>query len=101
LTENIAELERNLAETEAPRDTFITALGNIDRQCKVIDGDLKTTTNKLFGDISLNHISHVSGMLTIRGWAPGEGDILSYATRLDFSDRFSEVIVSSISQKDT
>jgi len=93
---NIAELEEKLAEAEVSHDTFTMALKSIKREHSVVNGDLGATTNALPDTISLASISHTGNMLTISGTAPTEADVLSYASKLDNSGRFSETIVASM-----
>ena len=96
LTENVAKLEEQLAAAKASRDTFIAALGSLDKQGNTANGDLRVTTDSLLSPISLNGFSHNNDKLTIRGQSPSEVEILSYAGSLDASGRFSEIIVASI-----
>ena len=96
LTEGIAKLEKMIAEAEASFNTFTAALGNIDRQGDMINGDLEVTVSSLLSTMSLTGISHNSGKLTIHGTSPSEAEVLSYARTLDASGRFSEVTVASI-----
>lgn len=93
---NIAELEKKLAEAGVSRDTFTTALGSLDRQGKEINSNLQVATNTLPSTVSLASISYASSILTISGKSPSETEILSYARRLDASGRFSEIVIASI-----
>ncbi|MFC2002177.1 pilus assembly protein PilM [Chloroflexota bacterium] len=98
LLENIAELEGKLAAVGARGDTFTTALGNLDDEGNVINGDLEETTNSLSGGVSLTGISHTGAKLTVQGSSPSEVEVLSYASSLDTSGRFPEVIIASINR---
>ena len=96
LAENIAELEKKLADAGASRDIFTTASGSLDKQGDTINGDLEETTNSLQSSIGLTNINHSSGKLTISGRSPSETEVLLYARSLSDSDRFSEIIIASI-----
>ena len=96
LTENIAELEKTVAGVEATRDTFNAALESLEKQGNVINGDLATSTYNLFSPVNLSGISHGGSALILRGSAPSEVEILSYARNLDASGRFSEITITSV-----
>jgi len=98
LTENIAELERKIAEAEASRNDFTIVLDNLDKRGSKFNGDLEVMTNTLPIDISLTSISYAGSILTISGESPNETEVLSYARSLDASDRFSEVIITTLNR---
>jgi len=100
LTENIAELEKTLAGAEATRDTFTAALESLEKQGNVINSDLATSTYNLFSPVKLDGISHGGSELILRGNAPSEVEILSYARNLDASGRFSEITITSVRRLD-
>ncbi len=94
-TEEIAELEKAVAELEVTYDAFATVLDSFGSNHAEVNGDLAVVISALPGTLSLTSISHATG-LAISGTAPSEGEVLAYATALRASDRFSQVIVSSI-----
>jgi len=93
---NIAELEKKIAETEASRDKFTLALSSLNKERSVINGDLDVTTKSVPGTINLTAIDYTDNGLTITGSSPSEAEVLSYATSLDASERFSEIIIASM-----
>ena len=95
---NIAELEKKLVETQASRNTFTTALDSLDKQRNGVKGDLEAVTNNLPSAISMTNISHAGSRLTLKGRAPSEKDVLSYAKNLDASGRFPEIIIASMTR---
>jgi len=96
LQNNIAELDKKLAEAEASRDNFTIALGSLDMQGNEINSNLQVATNTLPSTVSLTNISHTGSMLTISGNSPSETEVLTYARSLDASGRFSEIIIASM-----
>jgi len=98
LTESIATLENRLAEAKASCNTYIEAKNNLDQRGNMLNDDLATTIEKLIADMSLSIITHSNNILTLRGNASSEVEILSYARKLDESGRFSEVTITNINR---
>lgn len=96
LEQNIAQLEEKLAEAEASRDTFTTAVLSLQQLDNRVSGDLETATSNLPSTINLSKIDHNANTLTIFGQAPGETEVLSYARSLKDSGRFLEIIVATM-----
>ncbi len=98
LRDNIAELEKELAEAQASRNTFTTALDSLDKQRNGVKGDLETVTNNLPGNINMTNINHTGSTLTLKGSASSEAEALSYAKNLDASGRFPEIVITSMTR---
>jgi len=96
LMDSIAELEEKVAEAEASRDNFTTALDSLDRQGSGVDHNLHIATSALPDTISLASISHTESILTISGTSPSEVEVLQYAQSLDDSGQFTEVLIASM-----
>jgi len=96
MVENIAALEKKVADTEAARNVFTNALDSLDKRGSKINGDLEATVYNLVSGIDLRSISHSGQGLNIQGRSPSEVEVLEYARNLDASGRFSEVTVASI-----
>jgi len=96
LKNSIAELEEKVAEAEASRDNFTTALSSLDRQSNGVNYNLHVATSALPSTISLVSISHAEGILTISGTSPSETEVLQYAQSLDDSGSFAEIIIASM-----
>ena len=92
----IAELKEKVGQLEAACGRFDEALNRFSQQQEEINGDLGEATSLLTISISLNKVTHSGDELTIIGVASDEVVILGYAESLRASDRFSQVIVSSI-----
>jgi Tfp pilus assembly protein PilN len=90
------ELMQEITEAEAPNDSFIRALGSLEKQSNIINGDLEVTVNSLPSQISLSSINYDNSVLTIQGRAPSEQGILSYLENLDTSGRFWEMTVTNM-----
>ncbi|GAG48841.1 unnamed protein product, partial [marine sediment metagenome] len=96
LINSIAELEEKVAEAEASRDNFTTALDSLDRQGSGVDLNLHVATTALPDTISLASISHTGSIVTISGTSPSEVEVLQYAQSLDDSGQFTEVLIASM-----
>jgi len=96
LMNSIAELEEKVAEAEASRDNFTTALDSLDKQGSGVDDNLHIATSALPDTISLASISHTESILTISCTSPSEVEVLQYAQSLDDSGRFAEIIIAGI-----
>jgi len=96
--EQIAELEKKVAELEAAREPFTTVLSNFGRQQEIVNGDLEVATSHLTlpGSVNLSGIAHASVEFTISGMSPSETEVLVYADALRDTERFSQVIVSGV-----
>jgi len=90
------ELMENIAEAQASLDNFTTVLDSLDQQNNGVNGSLEVTVNNLPSTISLSSISHTNSILTINGRSPSEKEVLSYLRKLDASDRFAEITITSM-----
>jgi len=95
-TENIAALEKKLADAEAARQTFTAALDSLESEGDKINGDLEATVYNLVDGVDLKSISHIGKELSISGEAPSEVEVLEYARNLDATGRFTEITITSI-----
>ncbi|MBI4186340.1 MAG: pilus assembly protein PilM [Chloroflexi bacterium] len=96
LLEDIARLEKKVAEVEANENNFATALTALEKQRNATNGSLATAVNTLPGTITPGSIAYSNGVLTMSGTASTEDEILSYLRQLDDSGIFSEITISGI-----
>ena len=96
LTEEIAELEKKIAEAETSGVNFAAVVANLEKQSNQINDNLEVTVNSLPSAVSLTSISHSNPVLTIKGRAPSEEEILSYLRELDASGKFSNITITSL-----
>ncbi len=96
LTEKIAELEKKIAETETSGGNFAAAVASLEKQSNGVNGNLEVTVNNLPSSISLVNVNHTSHLLTIKGRAPGEEEVLAYFRELEDSGRFSDITITSL-----
>ena len=92
----VTEMKEKVASLEAACGTFTKALEHFDQQHEIVNNDLTTVTSGLSGSLELGSVAHASNELTISGVASDETLILEYARELRASDRFAQVIVSTI-----
>ena len=93
---HIAGLEKEVADMEAAHTTFTSALNSFHSNHTEVNSDLAVAISTLPGTVNLGSIAYAATGLTISGMAPGEDEVLAYATALRASGRFSQVIISSI-----
>jgi type IV pilus assembly protein PilM len=95
LTEGVAALEAELADTQAARNRFVVALESLNRAGEVINGDLEATVGSLVDGVDLGSISYSSGGLNLSGQAPSDLEVLEYVRNLDATGRFGEITIST------
>jgi hypothetical protein len=96
LRNGIAELEEQVAEAEAARDNFTTAIDSLGKADSGVEQNLHIATTALPSTINLAMINHTEEMVTINGTSPSEVEILQYAQTLDDSGLFTEVLIASM-----
>jgi type IV pilus assembly protein PilM len=96
LTEDIAELETQIAEAEVSRDALTAATSSLNNLRLEVNDDLSETTRVLPAAIKLTRINYFGDGLTISGVAPSETEVLTYASYLRASNLFSQVVISSM-----
>jgi len=100
LRENVAELEKKIAETGASCDNLTVALDSLEMQIIGVNDDLGETIISLPSTLSLTSISRANSMMTLNGRSPSEAEILSYLRNLDNSGRFPEITFTSVRRID-
>ena len=98
LQNNIAELEKQVAEAETSHSAFTTVLDILAGQGDKVNQDLRVVTNTLPSTMSLTSIGYASDRLTVSGRAPSEAEVSSYALSLHDSSRFAEVIIANMKE---
>jgi septal ring factor EnvC (AmiA/AmiB activator) len=96
LTENIAQLEKKIAEAQTSGGDFAAAVASLQKQTSMVNGNLEATVNSLSRAITLTSIAQDNPTLTITGSAPSDQDILSYVKQLDASGQFSHITITSL-----
>jgi type IV pilus assembly protein PilM len=95
-----AQMEEQVTQMEQSSNIFVTALDNFHIQQEVLNGDLNTVVDNLPSSIMLTVIRHSGSELTVAGVAPDETEALTYASDLDDSGRFSEIVLTRIARDD-
>lgn len=85
-------------EAEVTANSLEDMLTSMNQGLDKTDGDLREVINLLPTTVTLLGIDYGSSSTTIHGLAPTESDIFTYARALRDSGRFSEVIISSITE---
>ncbi|MEW6033813.1 MAG: pilus assembly protein PilM [Chloroflexota bacterium] len=92
----IAELQASYEALSAKVSALNSVLDDFSRQQQGVNGDMGMTTTTLADAAGLNRVSHANDGMTIQGFAPGETEVLAYASALRDSGRFSQVVISSM-----
>lgn len=94
------DLKRKVDETVAARDSLSKAASYFKLQQEKTYQDLDVVLSSA-SSVTLASISHAGNKVTIGGVAPDEDRVLGYAENLRTSRRFSQVVISNISLKQT
>ena len=97
-TDAIAGFQQKINSAETSGGNFALAVSNLETQSEAVNGNLETTVNRLPETVSLSGISQTQNSLTLRGQAQSEEDILSYLRELEASERFSSIIITSLTR---
>ena len=92
----ISELQSEIAKVETACENYNKTLEHFDEQHEIINNDLTEVTSSLSSSLELGNVAHIIEELTVSGMATDETVILGYAERLRDSERFAQVIVSSV-----
>jgi len=98
LNQNIAELESKISNLDTSRQTIAGVLNTIDVLGGETNDDLKAIVSNIPINVYLSKINFEDTTFTVAGRAGNETDSLLYATCLDETNRFAQVIVSNIRQ---
>jgi type IV pilus assembly protein PilM len=101
LSQSIAALEQKIADTEAARRNFTLALESFNAKGDRIDNDLQATVDNVINDLALGNISHTGSQVSLTGQADSEQEVLKYVRKLQATDRFSEITISSLTRVET
>jgi Tfp pilus assembly PilM family ATPase len=91
-----SELNQSVIKTEAENKKYQSALDALSQQHLRINGDLDTAMSKMPTVVRLVSIDDNGTTRSITGICATELDVLTYASALEKSGRFSQVIVSKI-----
>jgi hypothetical protein len=93
-------MESQIVQLERDRDMYVMALGSFSVEQEVINGDFATVVTGLSSGIVLDSIRHSGSDVVVNGFAPNEAETLAYATRMENSGRFGEIILTKIERAD-
>jgi hypothetical protein len=91
-------LEKRIANAETSGKNFIAAVDSIKSQKESLNGNLDLAVKTLSVGVTLGALGQSKGVMTIKGWAPTEKEILSYMESLDTSNRFAEIIITGLTR---
>jgi len=97
---DIAELKDRLAQAEASRNAFAQVFTDLSDQSSRVNGDVATASSLLPDSVTLGTINHDGQTMKISGRAPGEDQILLYASSLRDSARFAQIVVAAMTRSE-
>ena len=92
----ITELKGKVDSIESAGETYTQALERFEQHHEIVNNDLPTAISGLSSSLALINMAHTTSQLVISGVASDETVILGYAEKLRDSERFAQVIVTSI-----
>ena len=98
IPDEVAQLESDVQTVQATKAALAAKLTSLEEGLDKTSGDLREVVNLLPDNVTLLEIRHEGNVVILGGSAPGEDDIFAYARALRSGGRFSEVIISSISE---
>jgi type IV pilus assembly protein PilM len=96
----VTQLEQQIIQLEQSRDMWVRVLETFTSEQEVLNGDLNTVVSGLADGVVLSNIRHSGSDVAVMGTAPNEELTLAYATMLENSGRYSEIILSRIERDD-
>lgn len=96
LKKDIVALEKKAAKVAATYASLVKVLNNFKVVNDRFNGDFQTIKESLYFDMKLGNLRYEKNRLIIKGWVPKQKDVLDFATRLENTGRFPEVIVASM-----
>ncbi|MFC1865442.1 pilus assembly protein PilM [Chloroflexota bacterium] len=90
--------ETQIESLETAEAKFSSMINGLSDGLSKTDADLKEVVDLLPVTIILNNVNYIGNSVAINGIATNEDDILSYARALRSSERFNDVVISSISE---
>jgi len=96
ISEGISQLEPQIEPLTATAAIFQDTLSNLEEEREQVDGDLSMIVALSPEKVNLTEINHDIDSAMVKGTAPDENEILTYATSLRSSGRFLKVVISSI-----
>jgi len=98
LKNKITELEKKIASAEVSGKNFIAAVASIKGQKESLNGNLDLAVKAQPAAVTLSALGQAKGVMTIKGLAPSEKEILSYMESLNTSKRFTEITITTLTR---
>jgi len=99
LTQDSAAAEQKLAAIEATHMNFTAALNTFNTNGDRVNNDLEAAVDNQIDNFEVYSISHTGAQMIINGWAESEQEVMEYVRKLDATDRFREITISSLSRQ--
>lgn len=96
LNQEVAQLERTVAQAEQARDKFVRALDVISQRKTMLRDSVGVPVNILAEGVRLIDVSYANSLLILKGVSPDKEQVVRYGWNLLDCGVFSEVTVSSI-----
>jgi type IV pilus assembly protein PilM len=96
LKKNIDDLQKQVNTVKAAYESFQQSADRIAQEQEIMIEDLLVVLTRVPSNITLYSVNASGGNVTVRGKAPQEDLVLSYARDLDLSGMFSSTTVSTV-----
>jgi Tfp pilus assembly protein PilN len=97
LADNIASLEKQIKSMESQRQGFSVILNDLTNNGNLMNSDITASVDNVIADLDLSGLSHSGHLLSLKGLAASEQEVMEYVRKLTATGRFSEVTISNIS----
>jgi type IV pilus assembly protein PilM len=101
LYENVTARQAQLADIEASRQSFSAVLENLTNNGDLMNSDLVATVDNVVTDLDLGNIGHTGQVVSLKGKADSEQEVMDYVRKLTDTGRFSEITIANITRTGT
>jgi type IV pilus assembly protein PilM len=98
LNQQIEAAQKQLAAIEASRQSFSAVLETLTDNGDLMNNDLNATVGNVVTDLDLNGIGDSGKLVSIRGQAASESEVMAYVRKLTATGRFSELTISNLNR---
>ncbi len=98
LSDSVAAKQAQIAALESKRLSFSTILENLTENGNKMNNDLEATVDNIVPDLALGSFGHSGEMVSLRGRAATEAEVMEYVRKLTSTGRFSEITIANITR---
>jgi type IV pilus assembly protein PilM len=98
LSKNIAALQARLDTIETSRRGFSAILESLTYNGSLMNSDINATVDSMVTDLDLGNIGHTGEVVSLKGQAASEEEVMDYVRKLTSTGRFSEITIANITR---